>query len=328
MLKAMKLSGAGSILAFLWAAALSLAQAQTYLIFAVPGAVNGTFVSGINDNGDTTGYWSDAATDHGFVRTSAGVITTFDAPNSTRTSAFSINVAGAITGNYFDLQTLGTRGFVRNPQGAITSFDVPGGSDITPMSINSGGQIAGYYSDPSGYQGFERAVDGSITTFAMATGIRAFAINDSGFIIGQAGTNAFIRDPAGAISVAKPVAAGVSTFPVAINNSGTIAGYLAGPKGTSGFTRAPHESVRFFELNGASGTEVRSINNSNSATGTYFEALTGYESFMRTADGTVTPIICPGSEETFAFAINASGVIAGNGTSGANSNTVGFIFTP
>src|SRR5262249_24243137 len=53
----------------------------TITAFDVPGAVNGTFPSGINPGGTITGNYTDeSGVNHGFVREKNGSVTTFDVP--------------------------------------------------------------------------------------------------------------------------------------------------------------------------------------------------------------------------------------------------------
>src|SRR5580658_2414666 len=110
--------------------------------------VNGlaTFVAAINASGTVTGSYFDTTT-HAFVRTAAGVITTFDAPGAGTdsdqgTSGANINDAGVIVGYFLDGANL-TNGFVRATNGTITTFDAPSPAHTTTASsINSSGAIA------------------------------------------------------------------------------------------------------------------------------------------------------------------------------------------
>ena len=74
-----------------------------------------TYVAGINDNGDTTGYYygSDGVA-HGFVRSSDGSISTIDAEGATGTFANAINGKGEVVGFYTD-SAENYHGFLRTP---------------------------------------------------------------------------------------------------------------------------------------------------------------------------------------------------------------------
>jgi hypothetical protein len=100
----------------------------------------------------------------GFVRSSQGAFTLFQAPGPIVTSfdagpaggflpghnsnlamnGLSLNQAGTITGSYTDTNQA-QHGFVRNPYGTITSFDPPRGKQTTATSINDSGVIVGSY---------------------------------------------------------------------------------------------------------------------------------------------------------------------------------------
>jgi hypothetical protein len=138
--------------------------------YNVPGAGTGLYqgtgcpgcVHPINQFGEIAGYYIDASTVvHGYMRSPAGEIMTFDAPPGAGSQGFGcfadcslgLNDFGAITGYYLDANNV-FHGFVRSPEGQITTFEAPG-ADTTandfngtfPVSINDWGVIAGYYVD-------------------------------------------------------------------------------------------------------------------------------------------------------------------------------------
>ena len=63
----------------------------------------------------------------------AATFTTIDPPGSIYTYPWSINPAGAITGNYYDATGTGPHGFLRAPDGTFTTFDIPGAVDTISM---------------------------------------------------------------------------------------------------------------------------------------------------------------------------------------------------
>jgi hypothetical protein len=71
----------------------------------------------ISAQGIITGsYIDDKQAQHGFVRDTDGVITSFDPPQGKNTTAMDINASGAITGSYFsDCNTQTAMGFLRIP---------------------------------------------------------------------------------------------------------------------------------------------------------------------------------------------------------------------
>ena len=84
-----------------WIGAFGLAAGafcQTYVQISVDRSL---IPESINEKGEIAGYYSGFVTlNHGFVRNPGGMITVFDPPGSSFTTAFSINDKGAITGIY------------------------------------------------------------------------------------------------------------------------------------------------------------------------------------------------------------------------------------
>ncbi|MGO8968417.1 MAG: hypothetical protein ACLQDQ_02495 [Myxococcaceae bacterium] len=68
-----------------------------YVVFD-PAGSQGTVPIGDNLAGGIAGYYFDGSTDHGFSRSPAGKLTSFDPPGSIYTLVFSINLEGATTG--------------------------------------------------------------------------------------------------------------------------------------------------------------------------------------------------------------------------------------
>ena len=134
---------------------------------------------------------------HGFVRAPTsgvvdtdwydGTITTFDPPGSIYTVPWSINPAGAITGQYVTASYEG-HGFLRAPDGTITTFDPPESIYTFARAINPGGTIVGGYRDAASYatHGFLRAANGTYTTFDPpgSTYNEPVAINPRGEVTG------------------------------------------------------------------------------------------------------------------------------------------------
>jgi len=133
-----------------------------YTVIDVPGAGSdgysgqGTFPQGINDLGEVSGYYADVnSVYHGFVRSAAGHIKTFDVPTTCSSAtppadcAFEgtfpggINLVGTIVGTYYG-EDGNPHGFWRAADGTITTFDVPRAGYLTvPVSLNDRGQITG-----------------------------------------------------------------------------------------------------------------------------------------------------------------------------------------
>ena len=106
------------------------ATAQTIITFDPPGSVL-TGPQAINNAGTITGVYGDANNlAHGFVRSSDGTITSFDAPGhgiqpGHGTVGESINPTAEIAGVYVDASNV-FHGFLRHRDGSFVTFDAPG----------------------------------------------------------------------------------------------------------------------------------------------------------------------------------------------------------
>ena len=118
-----------------------------------PGSGNGTFGVGLTPNGEIEGVDVDVnGVLHGFVRSTAGTFTTYDAPGAGTgvgqgTLPESNNTPGAITGQFIDGNFV-NHAFVRSNQGIFSTFDVPGmgtsaGQGTIPVANNNTGAIVG-----------------------------------------------------------------------------------------------------------------------------------------------------------------------------------------
>lgn len=128
---------------------------------------SGTLPTSIDTAGDIAGTFTDVnGARHGFVRTAAGVITTFDVPGAETgpcassgmgvlicgTGGFAMDDAMDIVGAYVDGNTV-SHGFLRSGSaGAFTTFDAPGAGTgayegTAAFAINAAGTIAGSYVD-------------------------------------------------------------------------------------------------------------------------------------------------------------------------------------
>src|SRR5947208_2649922 len=118
-----------------------------------PGSFNGTFAVGLTPNGGSEGVFVDVnGVLHGFVRSTDGTFTTYDAPGAGTgagqgTLPESNNTPGAITGQFIDGNFV-NHAFVRSNQGIFSTFDVPGmgrgaGQGTIPVGNNDPGAIVG-----------------------------------------------------------------------------------------------------------------------------------------------------------------------------------------
>jgi hypothetical protein len=241
---------------------------------------------GINLQGSITGFYCDAVTCHGFLRTPGGTITAFDPPGSVFTvfNTGGINLAGVVAGSYYDVNFLG-HGFLRSPGGTFTVFNAPGAVNGTfPTGINDAGEVVGEYYDTNfGTHGFLRAPDGTITTV----------------------------DPTGSIY----------TSPTAINLEGAVTGQWQDPRlGIHGFLRSSDGTLTTFDVPDSDEPEPSAIDPAGTIAGSFYDTSGDLHGFVRASDGTFTAFDPPGSEGTSASAINAAGVITGAYT---DSNSIG-----
>jgi probable HAF family extracellular repeat protein len=153
----------------------------------IPGSTS-TEPGGINNAGDSVGFYVDSAgADHGYIL-SGKKVTTLDDPNATAgtTEGSNLNPDGAISvvGFYTSSKTGNPVGFVYKggkfkdivgPKGAVAVYGA---------AINDSGAIVGYYTDSSGvYHGY-LLKNGKYTTLNVPGAADTFAtgINTSGSI--------------------------------------------------------------------------------------------------------------------------------------------------
>jgi len=145
-----------------------------------PLAAEGTFPTGINNNGQIVGYYVDSSgIDHGFLY-SGGTYTTLNDPSGSKgTVAAGINDQGQIVGHYADSSN-GLHAFLYSG-GTYTTLN--GQSGITPteaIGITRAGEIIG----PTASAGIDYVYSaGTYTSFIVATGV-VTGINNAGQIIG------------------------------------------------------------------------------------------------------------------------------------------------
>jgi hypothetical protein len=266
-----------------------------FTTFDPPGAANGSAAAAINPQGEVTGIYLDASLDaHGFLRAPDGAFTSFDAPGAGpgpcciagTVASNSINPAGAITGSYFDVNSV-AHGYIRERDGTFTTFEAPGAGtgvfDGTYVSsIDPAGIVVGDY-EP-GAHGFLRAADGKFTSF----------------------------DPPGS----------TFTVPVSIGSAGVVAGYYIDANDVShGFLRARDGAFTTFDAPGAGigtnynqGTLALGINPAGVITGFYVDANNVAHGYLRARDGAFTTFDAPDAGAdynggTFAESINPAGII-------------------
>ena len=253
-----------------------------------PGDYFGTYPSSINSWGTITGSYQSADTvSHGFIRTSDGKFTTFQAPGADTTpgsyngtSPNAINDLGVITGEYWDANGFG-HGFLRSPEGKFTSFDVPGvgGYGTTPIAINVEGAIVGYYTDANYlFHAFLRTPAG---TFTMWVGPGACDTSTSTGCYGSAAFN---------INVFGTIAGGYE------DNSGNFVGHglIRGPDGTLTPFDAPGAGTGSYQGTSCPGCSP-GLNQWGAIAGIYSDANSVNHGFLRSREGKFTTFDAPGA---------------------------------
>jgi hypothetical protein len=314
--------------------------------FDVPGAVNGTQPTGINNFGEITGVYADSNNNlHGFLRKVGGEFVTFDAPN---TSSFTwpngINNAGDIVGYYTDAAGA-THGFVRSARGKFKIIDDPSSTSSPPntqaQAINDWGLAVGFWLDSSfNTHGFVRQVDGSLIPFEPAGAIssQGYHINDLGEMGGDwSDANTFhgmLRYPDGTLVTfdAPNAAATFGGLGQALNLEGSYAGTYADANfGTHGYVRYANGKFAEFTAPGGgnsnfNGTWSYSINLLGTVVGPSYEANGTTDGYVRFADGTLiianAPV--PGQQATSPWAINDLDEFTGSWVD-AQGNQHGFV---
>jgi hypothetical protein len=341
-------------------------HSATYITFDVPGTGNATPTS-INPSGAITGYYCDAVSCYGFLRSPDGTFSTFGDPSAVNgTFPASISAPEAITGYYYDANIAG-HGFLRAPDGTFTTFDAPGagtgfaeGTGFSGAGINPAGAVAGAYTDASDVQhGFLRASDGTFTTFdAPGAGTGTFegtyvvGINPAGAITGQYYdvnflAHGYLRDRDGALTtfdVPGAIDPYRGTNPSAINQAGAITGEYFQPISGNpfggnhrGFLRAPDGTFTTFDAATyppcCIWTFATAITPNETIVGYDNDGHDIFHGFLRTRDGTITLFDAPGAgtghnQGTIPLAINPAGTITGYYTTDASRVRHGFLRTP
>ena len=208
----------------------------------------------------------------------------------------------------------------------ITTYDVTGATGGTfPGPINRGGTVVGEYISSTGFHGFLRAPDGTITSFnppadSLTSGTTTpFALNNLGAVVGIythgiVGVG-FLRDPLGNFTDITPPGATL-TEAFSINDSGTIAGsYVdsALPRKAHGFVRDSAGNYTSFDIGvPTTGIRVASINNSGQIAGLYFDASFHSHGYVRDSAGAITTFDAPaGFTGVQVYSMNDNGEITG-----------------
>jgi len=316
------------VFAVVFAVAGQVAPAEAKWKSIDPPAAYLTSPAAINNDGAVTGYYwaSDNQNDvHGFVRSSDGSFTTFDAGTG-HTIPTAINNKGVVAGWY---GTSPGHGFTRAGDGTITTFDVPGASSTTVLGINGKGEVVGYYSESNA---FLRTVQGKIKAIKVSNAVmtRASAINDNSIVAGEYWDQSnvghgFVRATDGTVTSfdIPGVDSPFDVYPASINSSGTIAGwYMASNYTFHGFLRDSSGTVTKLDIGGTS-TTATGINNTGDVVGSYDS-----HGYVRTPDGQLTTFDYPKADHTLPVSIDGKGRLTGQYYSDADGIFHGFLLKP
>ena len=151
-----------------------------------------TQVVGLNNLGDTTGFWVDAnGTNHGFVEWN-GVFESFNNPKTPAMKGsvnqlLGINNNGVAVGFYNDAKGNSHAYAVNQATSVYTAINVPGAVSATATGINNNGDIAGFATDASKVTSSWLLHAGHLTTYQFPGGntTEAFGVNDKDQIVGS-----------------------------------------------------------------------------------------------------------------------------------------------
>jgi len=153
------------------------------------------------------------------------------------------------------------------------------------------------------------------------SGCSPTAINNNNVIVGICeGSQGFIRDAQGHVTKLPQL------YPTALNNRGTVAGYLTTPdapgspvgSGRRGFVRSPGGSVSVFSIENGTFVHPLAINSSGQVVG-YYAGFYNHEAFYRAASGKITILTAPCCDTPLAYkagvatGINDDGEVAVTG---------------
>ena len=329
------------------------AQTRGFIPINPPGAGTradqGTTAIAINQNGVVAGYYGDDNyAFHGFVRSTEGVITEFDAPGLINTMVSGINSSGQIVGHgiYNSIEYLG---FLRAPGGGINGFRAPSAIVTYPTGINDSGEIAGfYYTGDYVYHGFIATVSSGTFSYTLfdepnASKIPTFGthvngINANGVVVGYyedatvGAIRGFTRDREGNFASFDAPGAGTGqgygSIPFSINASGEIVGYYSDSNAVlHGFYRDALGNVIDFDPPGSVQTFAYSINDNGDVVGYWAPNFQGTRGFLREPSGIITSFSAPGevSGGTSVFNINNAAQMTGSYVNSSGA-TLGFLW--
>ncbi|MBA3914997.1 MAG: hypothetical protein H0X25_14340 [Acidobacteriales bacterium] len=197
-------------------------------------------------------------------------------------------------------------------QGSYTKIDEPDAVGFTTCSgVNSAGDIVGTYADSNGILHGFLLSSGTYTTIDYPDSqTQLLGINDAGEIVGFANftpPNGFVYNASAQTFTPIDFPGADFTYPLAINNSGKVVGYITSNNAVSGFMVANSQYRRVVPL-GAPNSYLYGISASGKAVGLVSTAKQTYNNFFFKA-GTYSrvPISINDTYQTAAQGINSAG---------------------
>jgi hypothetical protein len=205
-----------------------------------PGSAQ-TQVTGIDNKGNTSGFWvSKAGTQRGFVEWN-GVFESFTDPRTPHVKGsvnqlLGINDSGVAVGFYNDAKGHAHAYEVNQATGVFTAIKIPGDVSATAAGINNDGDIVGFGTDKAGNTTSWLLHNGHLTAYQFPGGsdTQAFGVNDHDEIVGtyldgQGVMHGFtLKSPLGPVShwqsIDDPNGVGTTTVN-GVNNAGKLVGF-------------------------------------------------------------------------------------------------------
>jgi surface-anchored protein len=153
------------------------------------------------------------------------------------------------------------------------------------------------------------AADYQFDTFTAPGGAGVFGLNHAGTSVGTIGTNGFLRDAAGSLTILTNGSLPVKAF--GISSSGLVTGFFDEGGARKIFIRDTNGSYTVVAAPDASWNFPLTIDDATNLLGTYVTAG-AQRGFIRTPSGAIADIAVAGATNTYAYAFNAHGTIVGS----------------
>lgn len=235
--EALGINNAGEISGVYWTNAGGSAHGftlsdGTYTSYDVPGFSGQTNGAGLNNNGETTGFYN-YSSPTGFVNTN-GTFTSFSYPGAAGTFGIALNDFDQIVGDYQVTNTSSPLGFFY-ANSHFTSIEYPGDSESHATGINNGGVVVGYnyFTGPPFAQGWLWR-SGNFTALTDTSLPLPYGINNNGQLVGiyAAKPSGFLATPAGQTSLLYPM------IPCRVVDTRNPNGDFGGPPISGGTSRS------------------------------------------------------------------------------------------